>query len=128
MSKIIKQAIVIRHDLKMRRGKQIAQASHACMAFILDKLKNSPSISITDFSINEQIWINGNFRKICLRCNSEEELVSLYNKAIDLKIKVALIKDDGLTEFHGIETKTCIAIGPDESEKIDEITGGLELL
>ncbi|MCC7421948.1 MAG: hypothetical protein IT428_16850 [Planctomycetaceae bacterium] len=28
-----KQGIVMRHDLSMRRGKQIAQAAHASMSF-----------------------------------------------------------------------------------------------
>ena len=30
----VKQVIVMRHDLKMRRGKQIAQGAHASMSFI----------------------------------------------------------------------------------------------
>jgi len=32
------------------------------------------------------------------------------------------------TEFHGVPTNTCLAIGPDLAEKIDSITGDLELL
>jgi hypothetical protein len=34
----IKQVIVIRKDLKMRRGKECAQAAHASMAFITRRL------------------------------------------------------------------------------------------
>lgn len=34
----------------------------------------------------------------------------------------------GKTEFHGVPTRTCLAIGPDDSEKIDAITGQLQLL
>ena len=40
----------------------------------------------------------------------------------------SLIQDAGLTEFKGIPTLTCCAIGPNESEKIDLITGSLQLL
>jgi PTH2 family peptidyl-tRNA hydrolase len=36
--------------------------------------------------------------------------------------------DAGLTEFNGVPTKTCIAIGPNWSDEIDEITGHLKLL
>jgi PTH2 family peptidyl-tRNA hydrolase len=36
--------------------------------------------------------------------------------------------DNGKTEFHEEPTRTCLAIGPNEAEKIDEITGELQLL
>lgn len=39
-----------------------------------------------------------------------------------------LITDSGKTEFHGEPTDTCLAIGPGEADKIDEITGHLQLL
>ncbi len=35
----IKQVIVIRKDLKMRRGKEIAQGSHASMEFLVDQIR-----------------------------------------------------------------------------------------
>ncbi len=40
----------------------------------------------------------------------------------------SLIIDAGLTEFGGVPTRTCIAIGPNWSDEIDEITGHLKLL
>ncbi len=43
-------------------------------------------------------------------------------------LRYALITDAGRTEFHGEPTNTTLAIGPDYSEKIDKITGGLPLL
>jgi len=39
-----------------------------------------------------------------------------------------VIVDSGLTEFHGVKTKTCLAIGPNKKEDIDKITGSLKLL
>jgi PTH2 family peptidyl-tRNA hydrolase len=124
----IKQVIVMRHDLKMRRGKQIAQGAHASMAFLTRRLQNSPSISLKDFSPNAQAWISGAFAKVCVRCNSEEELMAIHDNAIDLGLEVHLITDSGRTEFHGQPTRTCLAIGPDEASKIDHVTGHLELL
>jgi peptidyl-tRNA hydrolase len=34
-----------------------------------------------------------------------------------------MIVDSGKTEFGGVSTTTCCAIGPNEAEAIDQITG-----
>lgn len=124
----IKQVIVMRHDLKMRRGKQIAQGAHASMAFLTRRLQRQSSISLGDFSAHAQKWILGSFAKVCVRCNSEEELLAIHEKALELGLEVHLITDSGRTEFHGQPTRTCLAIGPDDATKIDQVTGQLELL
>jgi PTH2 family peptidyl-tRNA hydrolase len=124
----IKQVIVMRHDLKMRRGKQIAQGAHASMSFLCRRLQDQSSVSLNDFSDSERAWLAGSFAKICCRVNSEEELMSIYDNAIAANLQVHLITDSGKTEFHGQPTRTCLAIGPDESSKIDAVTGHLELL
>jgi PTH2 family peptidyl-tRNA hydrolase len=38
-----------------------------------------------------------------------------------------LITDRGLTEFGGTPTRTCLAVGPDYDDRIDPVTGDLEL-
>ena len=38
----IKQVILIRKDLKMRRGKEIAQGSHASMEFLVSRIRQQP--------------------------------------------------------------------------------------
>lgn len=124
----IKQVIVMRHDLKMRRGKQIAQGAHASMAFLTRRLQSRSSICMDDFSPNEQTWIAGSFAKVCVRCNSEQELMTIHDSAIEMGLEVHLIIDSGRTEFHGQPTRTCLAIGPDDASKIDQVTGHLELL
>jgi peptidyl-tRNA hydrolase, PTH2 family len=53
-------------------------------------------------------------------------LLELYQKAKDANLMCSLIKDAGLTEFKE-PTFTAIAIGPDESEKIDVLTKNLPL-
>jgi PTH2 family peptidyl-tRNA hydrolase len=60
--------------------------------------------------------------------DSEEELMQIHDKAVEAGLEVHLITDSGRTEFHGQPTRTCLAIGPDEADKIDAITGHLELL
>ena len=124
----IKQVIVMRHDLKMRRGKQIAQGAHASMSFICRRLQEAGSVSLADFTDAQRAWLTGAFAKVCCRVNSKEELMEIHDKALEADLEVHLITDSGKTEFHGEPTDTCLAIGPDEAEKIDAITGDLQLL
>lgn len=121
-----KQVIVIRKDLKMRRGKEIAQGSHASLGavFLMDEKLNSFSKEIRD-AYDE--WRNGQFSKICLQVNSEEELLEIFQSALSQKLPVKLITDSGRTEFNGVPTKTCLAIGPAPSNLIDKVTGDLKL-
>lgn len=131
MSKV-KQVIVIRKDLKMRRGKEIAQGSHASMAFFTNRLKETYSnffrIELSGlFSYEEIEWIKGSFAKVCLQVDSEQELLDVYQKAKDAGLTVHLITDAGLTEFGGIPTNTCICIGPHEEDKFIGISDALKL-
>jgi len=125
MSKV-KQVIIIRKDLKMRLGKSIVSGSHASMKIFLDKIFHSNKQP--EWSSEELEWINGIFIKICVGVNSEKELIDCYDKAKEAGLNCSLIKDSGLTEFSGVPTYTCVAIGPNYSEKIDLITGHLKLL
>ena len=131
-----KQVIVMRKDLGMRKGKMIAQGAHASMIFLLNRIKplgqsmnGIACHSRTGFYTQaQQDWINNKITKVCVGVDSEEELIDIYNKAKEAKIEVHMITDAGLTEFHGIPTKTCLALGPHYPDKIDEITGHLSLL
>lgn len=136
----VKQIIVMRKDLKMRRGKEIAQGCHACMKVFMDLCKKEQLQQLSD---NEYIksqyifeymkndswdkWLNGIFTKICVTVNSEQELVDVYNKAVAAGLSAAMVEDNGLTEFNGVKTKTCCAIGPAEAEVLAPITGHLHL-
>ena len=123
-----KQLIVMRHDLKMRRGKQIAQGAHASMSFLCRRLQEAGSVSLDSLTETQRAWLTGAFAKVCCRVDSEEELMQIHDKAVEAGLEVHLITDSGRTEFHGQPTRTCLAIGPDEADKIDAITGHLELL
>lgn len=118
----VKQAIVMRKDLKMRRGKEIAQGAHASMAFLAKKVVAREAL--TDV---ERSWIEGLFTKVCVRVNSEEELLTIAKSAELEGIRVEIITDAGKTEFSGVPTRTCLALGPDTVERIDRVTGRLEL-
>lgn len=134
-----KQVIVIRKDLNMRKGKMCAQASHASMAFLTSRLWiGQPELDWNPIMINsaysppllEEIdhWLRNSFRKICVFVNSEQELEELHQKALDSGLISHIIEDNGATEFNGVKTKTCIAIGPHYDEKFIGITDHLPLL
>jgi PTH2 family peptidyl-tRNA hydrolase len=136
MERISKQVIVMRKDLNMRKGKMVAQGSHASLgAWLLVQedlgratlMSNKVEYS-DDTHRAARDWIGGTFTKICVSVDSEEELMVVYKDAIREGLPVKLITDAGHTEFHGQPTRTCLAIGPAWSDDIDAITGGLKLL
>ena len=149
MSYDIKQVIVVRKDLNMRKGKIAAQVAHASMKVLLDamsveeeKFSYQPddiltvmkrtgnvirSLSILKGSYMNR-WLEGSFAKIVVSCDSEDGLLALQMKATEAKIHTAKITDAGVTEFNGVPTVTCLAIGPHGSEEINKITGHLKLL
>lgn len=126
-SKIVstKQVIVVRKDLKMNRGKEGAQIGHAACAFMTDIIKNN--IPLDSLPPAVQHWIKVSFPKIVVQVNSHEELMRIYEKSLEKGVLVRLITDAGKTYFDGKPTDTVLAVGPDYSEIIDEITGHLKL-
>ena len=138
-----KQVIVMRKDLNMRKGKMVAQGAHASMAVILKFLQvktkyyhwgagETDETYAYHMELHQQSpirqWLEGKFTKICVSVDSEQELIDIYNKAREANIPSALITDSGLTEFNGVPTNTCCAVGPWHAEEIDKITGHLKLL
>lgn len=148
-----KQVIVMRKDLNMRKGKMVAQGSHASMKAILDLgdiYRDHSDIDGKIISIGYNIplfqereqwngkpdinyqavieWLTGRFTKVCVSVDSEDELLQIYNAAVAANICSAIIEDSGLTEFNGTKTLTCCAIGPAYPEDVDKITGHLKLL
>lgn len=127
-----RQVIVIRKDLKMRRGKEIAQACHGSIAFIslrfrsLLRFNPFPMLRLC-FNRNIREWILGSFTKITLQVNSEEELLKIHQMALDAGLESHLITDSGRTEFDGVPTNTCCCIGPAPKSSFGGITDHLSM-
>ena len=135
-----KMMIVMRRDLKMRKGKIAAQAGHACIEVILMALSREGRMN--DFEITPDgmllriaekqstplsDWFQYGCTKVCVYVDSEEELLDIARKAEERGIIAAVITDAGMTEFHGMPTKTCLALEPLTAEMTDELTGNLPL-
>lgn len=146
-SEEVKQVIVVRKDLNMRKGKIAAQVAHAAMAFLTSPIrmvqdekyfqsaternffghdpKWNRKIVLDDESVQ---WIDGAFTKVVVSVNSEAELLAVYQDAKMYGCKAQLITDAGRTEFHGVPTNTCVAVGPNFVSKVDAVTKALPLL
>ncbi|MEM7819426.1 MAG: peptidyl-tRNA hydrolase Pth2 [Candidatus Aenigmatarchaeota archaeon] len=111
-----KQVIVVRSDLKMSRGKLIAQCCHASVS-VLNKINKK----ILD------IWEKSGQKKIVVKVKNIDEMIKLKNKCNKLNIPYSIISDAGLTELTP-GTITVMGIGPEEEKKIDKVTGSLPLL
>ena len=142
-----KQVIVVRRDLmnpiEEYAGKMMAQSAHASLGVMLKEMTNGISMIDEEPKIDEDgcydlnlkvkvgsvedRWLRGIFTKVVTYVDSEEELMKVYQKALDEGLKAILIQDNGLTKFNG-KTLTAVAIGPDLSLKIDKVTKRLRLL
>jgi len=112
----MKQAILIRHDLKLPKGKLAAQASHASVEAVLRSDKDKV-----------KMWRNGGQMKIVLKINDLKELRKYNQLAKDNGLTTAVITDAGKTVI-APGTTTALAIGPDEKDKVDQIIHDLKLL
>ena len=114
-----KQCIVLRIDLGMSTGKLISQACHAAVesSELAKKLKHKAW----------RAWRDEGAKKVVLQVDSFDDLEELADKAEGLDIVNVLIQDRGLTEVPP-GTLTALGLGPDNSEKMDKVTGPLKLL
>ena len=112
----MKQAILIRTDLKMDKGKIASQTAHA-----------SISAFLKSDELDRRKWIKEGMKKIVLKVTSDKELREFYKLAKKEKLPSELIADRGLTQIKP-GSITALGIGPADDKKLDKITGKLKLL
>ena len=110
----MKQAIILRSDLNMGKGKAAAQACHASLSSALK----------TDKKVMQD-WISEGQKKVVLKISGKKELIKIFEIAKQKTVAI-LIKDAGLTQLTPGEC-TAVGIGPADDEVIDEIVGELKL-
>jgi PTH2 family peptidyl-tRNA hydrolase len=115
----MKQAIVVRTDIRMGKGKLAAQVAHASLS--------SAEVAMKRRSLWFEGWKEEGQAKIVLKIESEDGLRQLFQKAKAAGIPASLIEDRGLTQLDP-GTITCLGVGPAPDEQVDEITGKLKLL
>lgn len=103
----------------MGKGKLAVQVAHASVSSLEQARKNHPAWY--------QAWIQHNQAKICVKVESEKELLLIKGRVDEAGIPNSLIQDAGLTQLEP-GTTTCLGIGPVPSEVVDRYTGDLKLL
>lgn len=116
----MKLAIVVRKDLGMSCGKIAGQVGHASVMACYTPIN-------IDSQIKASLWYSEGQKKIVLKTENEESLTIIAKNAENKNLSIHYVHDFGLTQI-APDTLTCIAIGPDEDEKIDSVVGGLKLL
>ncbi len=115
----IKQAIIVRMDIEMGKGKTAAQCAHASLMSYFQAEKADRSIA--------KEWLDTGEKKIVLKVDNGEDLEKLFKAFQFKKVPCALVSDAGLTQLPP-GTKTALGIGPWRSSEIDQFTKALKLL
>jgi PTH2 family peptidyl-tRNA hydrolase len=115
----MKQAIVVRKDIELGKGKLAAAVAHAAVSTALKCKEKNPKLF--------KEWFSEGQKKVVLKVENEEDLLRIKKAAGALGITNELIHDAGLTQIPP-GTITALGLGPDEDEKIDKLVGTLPLL
>ena len=115
-----KLVLLVRSDLKMSKGKTVAQCGHAVVDATISAINTPNNHKFIE-------WRKSGETIICLKVPDELTLTTILTIATRKEIKNGIIKDEGLTEVDP-NTITVAYMGPDNIEKIDKLTGQLKCL
>lgn len=145
-----RQYIVVNRKLKMSRGKLMAQAAHASLAYFMKLLEEShvycgeegewlnPSEYHLIVDIDENLydkWIEEDYGKVVLAVDGRDELDAVIDRANENNLSEGydyfVIKDNCYTELEpdnedGTCT-TCIGFRPMPKEDMEPVVGNLPL-
>jgi len=114
-----KMVLVVRNDLKMGKGKIGAQCGHASVGAYQTIMKKNKAIL--------RRWESSGCAKICVRVESETELLNIRKGASVRGLNYYLVHDAGRTQI-AAGSATVLAVGPALVDDIDTLTGQLKLL
>lgn len=119
----VKQVLVYRRDLKMRKGKIAAQCAHASIAVFTRHDQGPADRMVVPLDGPMAWWTRRSMAKVVLSVETEEDLLKVHAEAKRRLLPTAVIRDAGKTEFRGVPTRTTVAVGPAIVDEIDPITG-----
>ena len=119
----LKMVFLVRQDLKMGAGKIAAQVAHAAIGLYDDILEEENIYQKN--ALNS--WFNLGQKKVVLKVNDLNTMLEVVKKCKKAKLQYCLISDAGHTQIPQ-GSVTVLGIGPDSSDKINEITGTFKLM
>ena len=115
----LKMVFVINHELKMGKGKIAAQGGHAAVKATLKSGELRPELL--------DAWLSTGQKKICVKAVDALHIEQIETQAKQVNVLTSKIHDAGHTQIPA-GSLTVLALGPDEDEKLDDLTGELKLL
>jgi PTH2 family peptidyl-tRNA hydrolase len=134
-----KQVVIFRRDLNVRKGKVGAQVAHASLGAIKSMMRATAMLDRSVYSLEVEHgtaldeWWNEAETTITLGTDEASkdhqlDLIDLQNVAAGRGLTTYLVIDNGTTEFGGVRTMTCLAIGPGYVEQFTGLTDHLKPL
>ncbi len=114
-----KQALIVRMDLKIGRGKIAVQCAHAAVSAAEEARTRYPEWW--------KQWIDEGQAKIALKVPDLQSIIRIGAEARTRRLPHHIVEDRGLTQVPP-GTVTCLGIGPAPSSLLDVLTGDLPLL
>ena len=119
----LKMVFLVRQDLKMGAGKIAAQVAHAAIGLYDDILEGENIYQKS--ALNN--WFNYGQKKVVLKIPDLDTMLEVVKKCKKLKLQYCIISDAGHTQIPQ-GSITVLGIGPDISDKINDITGTFKLM
>jgi|688.fasta_scaffold684913_1 peptidyl-tRNA hydrolase len=125
--KNVKQAIIVRKDLKLHKSKLAGFASQASMKFLIDNNEAARGDElIVKLSQEEVQWIEESFPKSILGVDSHDALVDVIFRAELLGLNTYSVFEEKSSKPDENAQLVCAALGPDDEDLINQITGHLK--
>ena len=119
MTSEVKQVIVVRNDINLKKGELAAQVAAASVKFLIENNESERGNQVfVNLSNNEALWLTGSFFQEVVGADSEDQLHDILMRAKFMGIEAhTSVKNDRLT---------CVALGPDESGILERLVHKLK--
>ena len=115
----VKQVIIVRNDISLKKGELAAQVAAVSVKFLLENNESERGDQVfVNLSNNEATWLTGSFSQEVVGADSEAQLNDILLRAKFMGIEAhTSVKNDKLT---------CVALGPDESGILERLVHKLK--